>query len=92
MKACVLCSVMLLSCAPILPEPAPVVVGDTCVKACEKLRALGCEAGKDTPDGASCVDVCYQTEATGWTTMHPRCVSIAGTCAEAEKVSQYGCD
>jgi len=68
--------------------PKPVAA---CEAACARLVELGCDAGQPTPEGTTCVQVCEDTERTGWTTMHPDCVAEAASCEEAERVSGEGC-
>jgi hypothetical protein len=73
-------------------EPRPVPVdGDACERACATGARLGCPFAESTPDGTSCVQVCIDTERSGWTTMNPSCVAAATTCEEASRVSADGC-
>lgn len=84
----------LCHCGPTIwtpPEPVP-VVGDACERACARGAELGCVFAEPTPEGATCVDVCRDTEATGWTSMHPECVAVASSCEEASRVSADGCE
>lgn len=73
------------------PEPVP-VDGDACERYCAVGERLGCGYAEPTPNGTPCVQVCYDTEATGWTTCHPACVADHATsCAEADRLSASGC-
>jgi hypothetical protein len=72
--------------------PAPVPVdGDACERACATGTRLGCPFAEPTPDGTTCVQVCIDTERTGWTRWHAECVAEATTCEEASRVSADGC-
>ena len=55
------------------PQPAPVTDGGgaptpepaaSCKTACSNLRERECEAGNDTPNGATCEQVCENAEAS----------------------------
>lgn len=68
------------------PPPAPVPqVGASCDAACEQMRALSCELGRDTAAGASCEQVCRNVMAgpqqVRWDLP---CLAGAGSCS--------GCD
>jgi hypothetical protein len=69
---------------PIMPEVA-------CSNACARLAELGCESAKPTPEGTTCEQICYDTEASGFSTMHPKCVAEATSCEDADHVSAHGC-
>lgn len=83
-------AIVLTSCWPTPTTPS---VGDpeACPDACERLRDLGCRAAEPTPEGVTCLAICLDTEATGWTTMHPSCIAVAETCEEASRGSADGC-
>lgn len=85
-----LIALALAGCGGTTPEPAVVDI-DACQAACENLRRLECPAGEPTPNGAPCETVCYQTEATGWTTSFPDCVARAASCEQAARWSAEGC-
>jgi hypothetical protein len=45
------------------PDPIPVVVEPeelevSCRTACDNQRSLGCELGRDTPEGSTCEEIC----------------------------------
>jgi len=80
-----------MNCTP-APEPVTPDVVDDCARACIRLSELGCYAGATTPNGATCEEVCHETEATGWSTMHPACIALAKDCKEADRLSAEGCD
>lgn len=67
-----------------------------CALACDHLRALGCESGLPTPGGTACEELCLEVEALYSAgkadSLHPQCVPLADTCAEADAVSMYGCE
>ena len=59
------------------PDPEPPTA--TCSLACERLRALGCDEGADTPDGAPCEDVCQYAGMAGVYDL--ACVAELDACA-----------
>jgi len=76
----------LQGCTPRYPDPT-----QACAAACDRLAELECEAAQPTPEGATCLMICLDTERTHWTTMHPACVAVAESCEEASRVSADGC-
>jgi len=80
--------IALSACVP--PQPPPNAT-EPCQQACTRLRDLGCDAGATTPTGATCEQVCETAERSGYATIHPECVAVAGTCEDAERVSREGC-
>ncbi len=82
--------IMVAGCAP-AKSPSTITDPGSCEDACNRLQAMGCVAGQPTPKGTPCVQVCLDTERTGYTTMHPACVADARTCDEADLVSAEGC-
>lgn len=66
------------------PEPLPPEPHTGCSSACERLRALKCEEGDPTPQGAPCEEVCANVErveyAQNWPT---ECITRAQSCAQA---------
>ena len=82
---------LLSSCSATPTRPPVPPATQACAAACDRLDQLGCAAGQPTPDGTICEVLCEQTEVTGWTTMHPRCVATALTCDEADRMSADGC-
>jgi hypothetical protein len=85
----ILASFLLIGCVLPAPNHAPSVT--YCKAACERIEALKCFK-TSTPSGAACLEVCENTEQSGYTTMHPRCVALARSCAEVDRVSRKGCD
>ena len=67
---------------PVEPEPAPNPSG--CAAACERLRALSCPEGGETPAGATCEDVCHAVEESGLTTLDPACLAEIDSCGEQD--------
>ena len=49
---------------PPVPTVDPVPMEPTCSTACENQRELGCELGSPTAEGASCEEVCLNSEAS----------------------------
>jgi hypothetical protein len=80
-------ALLALSCTPHYPDPT-----QACAAMCEHLAALECEAAEPTPEGATCLMICLETERTQWSTMHPACVVRAETCEEASRLSAEGCE
>jgi hypothetical protein len=56
-----------------------------CAKVCARLAALGCPAAKPASDGASCVQVCADINASGTLRVDTACVILAGDCAAADR-------
>ena len=72
-------------CAPAYdPGPSPVDAGtlDDCERACARLAELGCPEAEPTPEGATCVDVCWNAESSGVVTLDPVCVAAINSCDE----------
>jgi len=85
-----LLAVAVSACGHVQPD-VPVTT-DACEAACTRGAELGCAWAYPTADGVPCEQVCEDTEATGWTSMHPGCVAQAESCEEASRVSARGCD
>lgn len=81
MKMFLLLAVLLSTCKT-GPETVP---GPTCANACDRMRALGCEAGKPTPHGVSCEDVCLNARSSGVIILDLRCVAQATDCTAVDK-------
>ena len=81
MKSFILIAGLLSTCKT-GPETAP---GPTCAMACDRMRALGCEAGKPTPHGVSCEDVCMNARSSGMITLDLQCMSTALDCDTVDK-------
>jgi hypothetical protein len=74
----------LLSCT-VTPTPAPPPVPDgepTCATACKRMQDLSCPEGGSTPDGSSCLNVCWDAEANGLP-QPLRCLTEAASCDAA---------
>ena len=52
----------------------------TCEDVCVARRALGCPAGKATPAGARCEEVCHNVQDSGIFVMDLECRAKAKTC------------
>jgi hypothetical protein len=74
-----------IGCAP-TPGPAPVDAGllDDCRRACQRLAELKCPEAEPTPDGGTCVDVCWNAESSGYVTMRPACVAEITACDQID--------
>ena len=74
---------------PVVNHNGPIPTGTPadCAAACTTLRAHHCAAGDPTPKGASCEDVCQNTESSGYASMNPRCVATSADCAAADACS-----
>ncbi len=64
--------------------PLPPVSDEGCAPACAHLAELGCDAGKPTPDGASCESVCRNVQASGLNRINTACIMSAASCGAAE--------
>ncbi len=79
------------------PPPVETEVGEPgCHEYCKHLADLegedggqGCEAGRDTPAGSTCLDFCQATLDAGQD-LHVQCVLAVQSCAEVDSASQ-GC-
>ena len=83
--------VLLVGCTPVaLPPPVnhngplPTGTPSDCQRACDNLRKLHCSAGEPTSKGASCEEVCMNTESSGYASMNPRCEATASSCEAAD--------
>lgn len=80
---------IVLALAGCLPEPVnpdaeePNYVGEDCPAYCSNMQRLGCEEGKPTPNGASCLEVC-KNSLTGPVPFNTACASKAVSCEESE--------
>lgn len=68
--------------APV-PEDLDAAAHTPCYRACKKLEQLGCPEAKPTAAGATCTQVCVNTESSGVVTMGPECVAGAESCSIA---------
>lgn len=79
---CVVLALVLAGCAfNVEPRTDPVVAD--CAAACERLEALDCPEAEPTPGGATCVQVCRNTENSP-VTLNPACVVGINTCEQIE--------
>lgn len=77
----------LSACVPLAPEPgppAPVIVDPSCEDACARFAALGCEEAQPTPAGASCAEVCANTQASP-APLDLSCIVRSSSCAQARE-------
>jgi hypothetical protein len=75
-----LAALLLCGCTINYPESP-----DGCPAACARLGVLSCEAGKPTPDGATCEQVCSNVQASGLNRINTECIAAADSCAAAEE-------
>lgn len=70
---------------PFPPDPVGVAGASGCAAACAKLAQLGCPEAKPTPKGASCVEVCANTQGdSSPVSLQTDCVVRAGSCDDAK--------
>lgn len=84
MKAAVVAGLLAtLSCNPIPAPQSPSDGLSRVARVCARLRALGCEEGAPTAEGASCEEV-YQNALTHGVDLasDPACVERSKTCEE----------
>jgi hypothetical protein len=67
------------------PEKPGPAGGPGCDVGCARLAELGCDAAKPTPQGASCIEVCQNVQASGITSWDIPCMQRATSCPEADK-------
>ena len=78
-----------LACGPFEPPETPETqaeryVGEAdCADYCANMQILGCEEGKPTPGGASCLAVCENAQ-TGPIPFNTECAAQATSCEVAE--------
>lgn len=64
----------------------PVVASqEACDTACAHLASMGCEEAEPTPRGATCAEICYATDSTGWSNWGAACVTRAASCDAARR-------
>lgn len=73
------------TCSPLRADHPVTDDGGTCAAACTHYRAIGCDAGKPTPLGATCEDVCGVFLDAGLVKWDLKCRSEAPTCEAVEK-------
>ena len=72
---------------PVTPEVPILDAGPSepsCTTACARFAELGCEAGKPTPKGATCVEVCENVASSGVVLWPVRCITHAYSCETAD--------
>ncbi len=69
---------------PIAPDDVVDGGDDPCARACQRLATLGCAEAAPTDAGATCVEVCRNTEASGVVSLDPACVANIATCDEVD--------
>lgn len=69
--------------APTPPNPPGPTVA-TCATACATATALNCPWARPTAKGKTCVQVCENLNASGFTTFNVGCRTTATTCAAAD--------
>jgi hypothetical protein len=79
---------LLLGCqprppVPVPPQPVPDETA-TCASACETLTRLDCPAGRTTPDGHTCLEVCRSWQDSGIAMRNLGCVTQAVSCPKAD--------
>lgn len=78
----------LLTCERPNPPP-PRMLPDgaraTCPGMCEHLRALGCEEGEPTPEGATCEAICEHAISVPYSRLDIACVQAAPSCVAARR-------
>lgn len=78
---------LVISCGPRIDAnpPTPDAGPYTCATWCAHARVLSCTAGKPTPRGAPCEEVCQNMQASGPVQLDLRCRTHAPTCAVADE-------
>lgn len=91
------CCALIAACnAPLSPTPGQPEAGspEDCAQACAHLRAYRCPEGEPTvgedgfagtTDDSTCEQTCVDVEASGYTTLNPRCVAKIVACEEIER-------
>jgi len=89
MAACL--AIALSGCPKPIPPPAPPAPdadtdagAATCAAACARLQQLGCAAGKPTPKGAPCTEVCENVTSSGLLTWDLDCIARAVSCGATD--------
>lgn len=72
------------------PDAAPSPDSDpTCVRACDRMRVLGCPEARSVPGGSSCIDVCtdaVRSHQLG--NIDPACIAVAPDVAGVRKCGE----
>ena len=69
--------------APNEPEEVDASAHTPCYLACKRLEKLGCKEAQPTAAGATCTQVCTNTESSGVVSMGPECVAKETSCTGA---------
>lgn len=90
MRLAAVLGAFLAACGPVAPGPGPgpqpAPVGEDDIETvCNWLRVNGCEAGRDTPEGASCETVIRNAASQGIDLVgETECVTSAPSCEAAD--------
>ena len=84
-----LLSLCLVACGPtpgpVGPTPGAPDAGPpgvvTCAAYCAHAAELGCDQGRPTPNGATCMQVCDNVQTSGYAQMDLRCGYSATNCS-----------
>lgn len=76
-------ALLLCACPPKPPTPPPGAA--TCEDVCRRYAELGCEAGRPTANGVSCVEVCRNVQESTIVAWDLGCRVRALTCDEADR-------
>jgi len=102
-KAVIIAAVLVLGFAIVVtltgcPRPIPPPVPPTpdadagavasCASACARLQQLGCPAGRPTPKGVPCVEVCEDVNSSGLIVWDFDCVARALTCGATDRCAR----
>ena len=81
-----LIALLLTGCGGPGPAPSPADrTGTEIEQVCKRLRQLGCDAGKDTPAGATCEEYVSNAARNGIDLVGGvECTTAAQTCEQAE--------
>jgi hypothetical protein len=70
------------------PDEVDAAAHTPCYLACRQLAKLGCPEAKPTAHGATCTQVCANTESSGVVSMDPECIARAESCSIARACGQ----
>jgi hypothetical protein len=71
---------------PVPPTPGAMDASGpaTCADVCQHESVLGCSGAQPTPNGASCVEVCANVQASGIISWDLVCRANAATCEDID--------